>query len=82
MPTPDQNFAMNPIQNPCKDCPKQGCGRFHDKCEKYLQFRKDVENYRIHRRELDENSGYYGAKPLGHHYVPKKFRNKNNPFSL
>ena len=82
MPTPDQNFAMNPIQNPCKDCPKQGCGRFHDKCEKYLQFRKDVENYRIHRRELDENSGYYGAKPLGNHYVPKKFTNKNNPFSL
>ena len=23
---------------PCKDCPKKGCGKFHDICETYKQY--------------------------------------------
>lgn len=75
-------LPIHSVNNPCRDCPKQGCGRFHDKCEKYLKFKRDLEKYKERRRELDKDSAYYGAKPLGHHYVPKSFRNKNNPFSL
>lgn len=25
---------------PCKDCPKKGCGAYHDICEDYQSFRK------------------------------------------
>ena len=31
---------------PCKDCEKKGCGKYHDVCEKYLEFirQKKIEN--------------------------------------
>ena len=28
------------IANPCKDCERQGCGVYHDKCPEYQEFRK------------------------------------------
>ena len=29
------------MQAPCKDCPKQGCGTYHDECPEYQEFRKE-----------------------------------------
>lgn len=31
---------MNP---PCKDCPKKGCGRYHDECPEFQEFRRSRE---------------------------------------
>lgn len=29
--------------SPCKDCPKTGCGAYHDICEKYQAYKKEKE---------------------------------------
>lgn len=29
---------MEYIKNPCTNCPRIGCGAFHDKCEEYLEY--------------------------------------------
>ena len=43
---------------PCVNCDKKGCGSYHDKCPKYLEFKneKEKELYeRLKRRhQLDE----------------------------
>lgn len=28
------------MENPCKDCPRQGCGSYHDVCEPYNEWKK------------------------------------------
>lgn len=28
---------------PCKDCEMKGCGPYHDKCPKYLSWRKELD---------------------------------------
>lgn len=28
---------------PCKDCPKKGCGSYHDKCSDYLEYKRNLE---------------------------------------
>ena len=30
---------------PCRDCPMQGCGSFHDKCEQYLEYKAERKKY-------------------------------------
>jgi hypothetical protein len=36
---------MNP---PCKDCPKKGCGRYHDECPEFQAYRAQQEEvYRL-----------------------------------
>ena len=37
---------------PCKDCDKKGCGTYHDKCEKYLKYRKLKEKEYEARRGI------------------------------
>lgn len=57
---------------PCKDCPKKGCGAYHDICEKYQAFRAEKEkeneeringysNYKKHpkKKELKWNNYHY-----------------------
>ena len=33
---------------PCKDCERKGCGAYHDKCEKFKQYKEEVKAYRKH----------------------------------
>ena len=35
---------------PCYLCPKKGCGEYHGSCEKYLQWRKEVDAERKARQ--------------------------------
>ena len=49
------------MQAPCKDCPKQGCGAYHDKCPNYQLFRKERDALAEERKkkrmvEIDLNS--------------------------
>ena len=41
---------------PCINCDNKGCGSFHDKCEKYLEFRrkreKELEDEKKERNEI------------------------------
>lgn len=44
---------------PCKDCPKKGCGSYHDECQEYRAYRAKVDE--IHHkyavdREKDSRS--------------------------
>lgn len=40
------------MEAPCKFCNKRGCGSYHDKCEPYLEFRKERESIsRIHEEK-------------------------------
>ena len=27
------------MDNPCKNCPRQGCGAYHDECPEYLKWK-------------------------------------------
>lgn len=40
---------------PCKDCPKKGCGVYHDKCPEYQEYKK--ENARM-KEEQQERTKY------------------------
>lgn len=31
------------MKTPCRNCEKQGCGTYHDKCEKYIKFKQENE---------------------------------------
>ena len=37
---------------PCKDCPKKGCGIYHDVCPEYQAFKK--ENKRINDERFEQ----------------------------
>lgn len=37
--------------SPCKGCEKQGCGAYHDKCEKYQEFLQEMAKEREARAE-------------------------------
>ena len=69
-------FYMYSVQSPCKECPKCGCGSYHDKCEKYLKFKADLEIAKAKNKDLNEISSFHGIKGLGNHYVPKYITNK------
>lgn len=45
------------MECPCKDCEKKGCGVYHDKCEKYLEY----SAYRKYtkKREREESDKLY-----------------------
>lgn len=30
---------------PCKDCPRKGCGAYHDECPDYQAFRKERDKF-------------------------------------
>lgn len=39
------------MKNPCMNCPKAGCGVYHDKCPEYQAFRKEqFEDYEKRKR--------------------------------
>ena len=38
---------------PCKDCPKKGCGSYHDECELYQKYREEC---------LEENKVAYETR--------------------
>ena len=37
------------IVPPCKECPKKGCGSFHDICEEYIKYKTEVERLKKER---------------------------------
>lgn len=82
MHKPEQEFYPYGVAAPCKNCPKVGCGPYHTKCEAYQQYKADLEKSKLINKELNADTGYRGAKSLGCHYKPKKWTNKNNPFSI
>ena len=41
---------------PCKHCERKGCGEYHSRCPKYLEFRRKMEEvYKNRKKELDIN---------------------------
>lgn len=43
---------------PCKSCDKRGCGPYHDKCEKYQAYKREVESYKK-KRYVEKNTKDY-----------------------
>ena len=37
---------------PCKDCPKKGCGPYHDECPEYQEFKKERQILSDKMREM------------------------------
>ena len=37
---------MPTVKNPCKDCPRKGCGSYHGKCQSYIAFTEAMERIR------------------------------------
>lgn len=63
------------IRPPCKSCPKMGCGDYHSQCDKYLQYKANLEMAKAKNKELNKIAGFRGTKGLGNHYKPKKYTN-------
>ena len=47
------------MEVPCKECKKQGCGLYHTKCEKYLQYVAEREQLRELKRKERERRGVH-----------------------
>lgn len=41
---------------PCKDCPRKGCGAYHDECPDYQEFRKERDklNDELHEKKKSD----------------------------
>lgn len=42
------------MKNPCMECPKVGCGVYHDKCPEYQEFRHGREQEYKKRKAVVE----------------------------
>lgn len=42
--------------SPCKHCPDQGCGAYHNKCEKYLKWRAKLDKQNEAERTYHKNN--------------------------
>jgi len=40
---------------PCRDCPKKGCGSYHDKCPEYIEYRKERDKIYEERKRVSIN---------------------------
>lgn len=46
----------NSHECPCRHCPDQGCGSFHDKCPQFLKWRRKVDARNEAERQRHRNS--------------------------
>lgn len=46
------------INCPCINCEKKGCGAYHDKCEKFLAFKRDSAAEAAKRKEFYDRKGF------------------------
>lgn len=46
------------MKGPCKDCPKSGCGAFHDECEKYAAYKEEVTKVKGAMRKVADECLY------------------------
>ena len=46
------------INCPCVNCEKKGCGAYHDKCEKFLAFKRESAV------EAEKRKEFYAAKRI------------------
>lgn len=40
---------------PCKDCPRVGCGSYHDICEEYQAYKKAKEKEYVDKRNASQH---------------------------
>lgn len=51
------------MRAPCKGCENVGCGKHHDHCEKYMEYRKEhLEMYEKNR--IDSDAYYCKRTPM------------------
>lgn len=48
---------------PCKECPRKGCGKYHDQCRKYLEFQK-YQKEEYERRKISVLNSYNSKKEV------------------
>lgn len=49
---------------PCKDCPKKGCGSYHDECQEYRAYRAKVDEIH-HKYDVDKEKDSRSPKRPG-----------------
>lgn len=59
-------------RSPCLNCEKCGCGAYHDKCELYQEFKKELE------KEYDQRKFAKDQKNIIYDQVYKNRRRKIN----
>lgn len=45
------------MEIPCRDCPRQGCGAYHDICPEYLEWKMQEE---AKKKRIKESNKYNG----------------------
>ena len=57
------------MENPCKNCPDKGCGKYHDECERYQGYKQYLEE----KREMIRK-----AKGGRQYLKPSTFKSRTN----
>ena len=39
------------IEAPCKDCPRKGCGSYHDKCTEFKKYKEEADKIKREKQE-------------------------------
>jgi len=63
-------------KNPCMNCPKVGCGVYHDKCPEYQAFRHGKELEYAERKEKSDRLSYNDD---AYHRRMRSFGKKSQP---
>lgn len=56
------------ISAPCVDCPRKGCGAYHDQCPEFQQYKADVKRVRDRMFEEGEQDA------VARHRLNRKYR--------
>ena len=79
MHKPEQEFYPYGVKAPCINCPKIGCGPYHTKCEKYKQYRTNLEQSKKRNKELAEILSFRGVKGC---YLRGKLTDKSTNYQI
>lgn len=44
---------------PCKDCPRKGCGTYHDQCEQYQEYQRFRAEVNKKKADFNDSESYH-----------------------
>jgi hypothetical protein len=65
------------LEAPCKNCPKKGCGIYHDICPDYQEFKKESKKINEERYERGKFEDDYRAVTVERALRMKKYRTRH-----
>lgn len=64
------------LEAPCKNCPKKGCGVYHDICPEYQEFKRESKNLSDERYKRGKYEDDYRSVAVERSLRIKKYRTR------